>query len=124
MEPTVYFLEATLLRPSPLAASFTEFAEAELLRVAAVPYDSAAVAALVRYGPISPDELRAYAPSIALGGEESPDHVIRLPAHVAMTFAGDVASALQASPPGSWPTGVEPWEDDRGRRRMRVRFDH
>jgi hypothetical protein len=122
-EPTVFFLEATLLRAAPLAGSFGEFAEAELLRVAAAPYDSATIAALKRYGSIAPSEMWTYAPSPALGGEESLDSVVRLPAQVAMTIAGDIASALRASTPGSWPTGVQPWQDDRGRQRMRVQFD-
>lgn len=34
LEPTIFFLEATLLRAAPLAGSFCEFAEAELLKVA------------------------------------------------------------------------------------------
>lgn len=123
LDPAVYFLEGTLLRPSLLAASFAEFAETELLRVAAAPYDSATVGALDRYGVISPADLWTYAPSIALGGEEALDNIIRLPAQAAMTIAGDVASALGVSPQGSWPTGVQPWQDDRGRQRMHIRFD-
>ena len=123
LESIVYFLEGTLLRAQPLSESFAEFAETELLRVAAKPYDSGTIGALDRYGPIKFADHWAYAPSIALGGEESVDNVVRLPAQVAMTFAGDIASALRASTPGSWPTGVRPWKDDRGRQRMRVQFD-
>jgi hypothetical protein len=123
LDSTVYLLEGTLLRAEPLAESFAEFAETELLRVATKPYDSATIGALDRYGPIKPSDQWTYAPSIALGGEESLDNVVRLPAQVAMTFAGDIASALRSSTPGSWPTGVQPYQDDRGRQRLRVQFD-
>jgi hypothetical protein len=123
LEPTVYFLEATLLRSEPLAESFEGFAETELLRVAAKPYDSLTVGALDRYGPIAPSDLWAFAPSLALGGEESFENVVRLRARDAMTMAGDIASALRASVPGPWPTQVLPWVDDQGRQRLGLTFD-
>jgi hypothetical protein len=123
LEPTVYFLEGTLLRPQPLSESFSEFAEKELLRVADSPYDSMTVKALATLGPIKPFEQWVFAPSIALGAEESLDNVVCLRSNVGMTFAGDIASALRASVPGSNPTAVEPWEDDQGRQRLRVKFD-
>lgn len=122
--PTVFFLEATLLRAAPLAGSFGDFAEAELLEWLRRRMTPVTIAPLKRYGPIAPSELWTYAPSPALGGEESLDNVVRLPAQAAMTIAGDIASALRAATPGSWPTGVQPWQDDRGRQRMRVQFDH
>jgi len=123
LEPTVYFLEATLLRAEPMAESFDEFAETELLRLASRPYDPVTVAALDRFGPIDPADQWAFAPSIALGGEESLDNVVRLRAETAMTMAGDIASALHSSIPGSWPIGVQPWLDDHDRQRLRVEFD-
>jgi hypothetical protein len=123
-EPAVYFLEATMLRPEILAATFEDFLEREVLRVAeGGPYDSLTRAALGRFGGLSSDELWAFAPSIALGGDESLDNVVHLASSVAMTIAGDIASALRASTPGSWPTGVDPWVDGAGRQRLRVRFD-
>lgn len=123
LESTVYFLEGTLLRSEPLASSFEEFAETELLRIADKHYDPLTIDALDRYGPISPTQHWTFVPSIALGGEEDVANVVQLRGQDAMTMAGDLASALQASPPGSWPTQVEPWVDDRGRQRLRVEFD-
>jgi hypothetical protein len=119
----VYFLEATLLRAEPLAESFDDFAETELLRVAAKPYDSLTLGALDQHGPIAPSDLWTFAPSIALGGEESLDNVVRLPARDTMTMAGDIASAHRASVPGSWPTQAQPWVDEQGRQRLTVKFD-
>ena len=123
LEPAVHFLEGTLLRSEPLAASFDEFAEVELLRIADKPYDPLTIGALDRYGPIGPRQHWTFAPSIALGGEESLDNVVLVRGQDAMTMAGDLASALQSSTPGSWPTNVEPWVDDRDRQRLRVEFD-
>jgi hypothetical protein len=124
LEPGVHFLECTLLRPELIADSFEKFAEQELLRVAiAGPYDSLTIGALSRFGAIAPSEVWVFAPSIALGGEESLDNVVCLAAVDAMTMAGDIASALRASVPGSWPTHVDPWVDERGRQRLDVRFD-
>ena len=123
LEPTVYFLEGTLLRSEPLTASFEEFAESELLRIADKPYDPLTIDALERHGAVSPTQHWTFVPSIALGGEEDVDNIVRLRGQDAMTMAGDLASALQASTPGSWPTQVEPWVDDRGRQRLTVEFD-
>jgi hypothetical protein len=123
LEPTVHFLEGTLLRAEVLAASFDEFAENELLRIAAEHYDPLTIDTLARHGPIAPTQHWTFVPSIALGGEESLDNIVRLRGQDAMTMAGDLASALQSSPPGSWPTKVEPWVDDHGRQRLGVEFD-
>ena len=122
LESAIYFLEATLLRAELLAASFADFAESELLAVAAAPYDAMTIGALDRYGPIGTAEMWALSPSIALGGPESLDNVVSLRSDTAMTFAGDIATALRASLPGSWPTAVEPWMDEEGRRRLKVSF--
>jgi hypothetical protein len=116
----VYFLEGTLLRPEVLAPTFAEFVTRELLRVGADPYDPMTRAAVAGFGPIAPREHWVYSPSLALGGAESLDHVVKLAAIVAMTFAGDIATALVRSAPGTQPTTVTPWRDERGRDRLRV----
>ena len=123
LEPEVHFLEGTLLRSEVIAGSFEEFMEGEFLRNARDPYDPFTVEALARLGPLDAGQHWAYAPSIALGGVESVDNVVVLPAVAAMTIAGDVATALAMSEPGTSPTQVSPWVDDRGRSRMRVDFD-
>lgn len=123
LDQEVYFLEGTLLRPEVIAGSFEEFLEIEFLRNARDPYDPMTVEAVARLGALDPGEHWAYAPSIALGGVESVDNVVRLPAATAMTFAGDIATALAAAPPGSEPTGVETWVDELGRSRLQVTFN-
>ncbi|MHB1596715.1 MAG: hypothetical protein ACYCO9_14020 [Streptosporangiaceae bacterium] len=122
LDQEVYFLEGTLLRPQVIAGSFEDFMVNEFLRNARDPYDELTIEAVQRRGPIDIGNHWVYVPSIALGGTESVDNVIEMPAVTAMTFAGDVASALRASRPGTSPTGVTPWTDDRGRARLKVVF--
>jgi hypothetical protein len=122
LEPKIYFLEGTLLRAEVIAASFEEFLIAEFLRNAREPYDELVTQAVSNRGPISADRHWVFAPSVALGGPESIENVIELPSSTAMTYAGDIASALRASRPGTNPTLVTPWTDDEGRSRLRVSF--
>lgn len=121
LAPEVYFLEGVLLRPEVLAPGFEAFLADELLRNAKEPYDRLVVQAVRRHGPITPDRHWTYVPSIALGGEEDVEHITVLPAEVAMTFAGDIATAMQGATQDA--TGVEPYTDERGRPRLRVLFD-
>jgi hypothetical protein len=121
LAPEVYFLEGVLLRPEVIAPSFEAFLADELLRNAKEPYDDLIVEAVHRHGPITPDRHWAYVPSVALGGEEAVENITLLPAAVAMTFAGDIATAM--SVPDREATGVQPYTDERGRPRLRVMFD-
>ena len=121
LEPEVYFLEGTLLRPRAFAASFDEFLADEFIRNARSPYDEMVTQVVARRGPIPADQHWVYVPSVALGGPELIDNVMELPAVTAMTYAGDLATALLVRP-GVHPTAVEPWTDGRGRSRLRVSF--
>jgi len=119
----IIFLEGTLLRPQVIAGSFQEFMMNEFLRNADNPYDELTVETVRRCGPISVEKHWVYTPSVALGGVESIDNVMEMPAITAMTFAGDVASALRSSRPGTFPSAVTPWTDALGRSRLRVGFE-
>lgn len=121
-EPTVYFLEATTLAAEPIATSFVEFLHDELLRNAEQPYDELTVAAVERFGDLPPGEHWVLSPPLILGGPESVDNVVRMPAATAMTVAGDLATAVRSAP-GRRVTSVSPWRDDRGRARLRVQLD-
>lgn len=123
LDGKVYFLEGTLLRAEEIAPSFEDFLRDELLRNAKKPYDQMTVDAIQRLGPIAAEEHWAYAPSIALGGSESIDNIVKLSAVTAMVFAGDIASALSASAPEASVTSVTPWTDENGRSRLRLAFD-
>jgi hypothetical protein len=119
LDPTVYFLEATTLAAEPIAASFVAFVHDELLRNAEQPYDELTVAAVERFGDLPAGEHWALSPPLVLGGPESVDNVVRMPAVTAMTVAGDLATAVRSAP-GRPVTAVSPWRDDRGRARLRV----
>jgi hypothetical protein len=121
LAPEIYFLEGVLLRPEVIAPSFEAFLADELLRNAKEPYDELVVDAIRRHGPVPPDRHWAYVPSVALGGEEDVENITLLPAAVAMTFAGDIATAMTV--PGRRATGVRPYTDERGRPRLRVLFE-
>ncbi|NUS27760.1 MAG: DUF1851 domain-containing protein [Streptomyces sp.] len=121
LAPEVHFLEGVLLRPEVIAPSFEAFLADELLRNAKEPYDILVVEAVHRHGPIAPEQHWAYVPSVALGGEEDVENITLLPATVAMTFAGDIATAMQGADRDA--TSVEPYTDERGRPRLRVLFD-
>jgi SMI1/KNR4 family protein SUKH-1 len=122
LEPQVYFLEGTLLRPRAFSESFDDFLVNEFIRNAQDPYDEMVTQAVSHRGAISADKHWVYVPSVALGGPELIDNVIEMPAITAMTYAGDIASALRASRPGTNPTAVEPWTDGEGRSRLRLSF--
>jgi hypothetical protein len=122
LAPEVHFLEGTLLRSEVIAASFEEFLFNEFIRNAQQPYDVFTVEAVQRRGSVAAGNHWVFAPPIALGGSELIEDVTEIPAVTAMTFAGDIASALRASPAGTSPVHVTPWTDDRGRSRLRVAF--
>ncbi|MFJ4789290.1 T6SS immunity protein Tdi1 domain-containing protein [Streptomyces sp. NPDC088794] len=121
LAPEVHFLEGVLLRPEIIAPSFEAFLADELLRNAKEPYDDLVVEAVDHLGPIAPGSHWVYVPSVALGGEEDVENISVLPATVAMTFAGDIATAMESGERAA--TGVEPYTDEQGRPRLRVRFE-
>ena len=94
------------------------------MRNATNPYDSQTVKATDRFGPVTADRHRVYAPSLALGGSGSIENVVSMPAMTAMVVAGDIASSLSTAPADALVSGVEPWCDDRGRDRVRVLYSH
>ena len=118
--PEVFFLEANSMGPEPFAESFEQFVVNDLLRNARDPYDTMTVAALASLGAIAPGDHWALAPSVALGGYEDIANVMTLPSSTAMIIAGDIDSALRGMHPGTRPSAVVPWTDDRGRLRLRL----
>lgn len=116
----VYLLEATTMRPEVLAPSFEAFLKDELLPNARDPVDDMTIQAVGRFGPIRPENHWVYAPALPLGGSEDIGHVVVLPGEVAMTFAGDIAAALERVGYERHPWGVDPYTDTKGRARLNV----
>jgi len=120
--PEIYFLQATLLSPQLIAESFSAFVSAELLRNAEKPYDHMIVDMIARDGEVASGMNWTYAPSIALGGAESLDNVVTLPSPTAMTYEGDIVTALYRDPLDRIPHGVSQWTDDLGRARLHLEY--
>jgi len=120
--PEIYFLQATLLTPSLMADSFSAFVAEELLRNAQKPYDHFIGDMIARHGQVGAETNWAYAPSIALGGPEILDNVVPLPARTAMTYQGDIVTALYADPLDRVPRAVSQWTDELGRPRLRLEY--
>jgi hypothetical protein len=123
VEPQVYLLESLWLYPDVIAGSFEEFLELEFMRVAREPYEPRTVEAIRVRGAIDPSCHWAHAPSPALGGLETIDHVVELPAVTAMTYGGDIVTALEDCGDDAVLVGVQPWTDARGCARLRVQFE-
>lgn len=123
LEPQVYLLESLWLYPDMIAGSFEEFLEHEFLRMAREPYEPRTSEAVRVRGAIDPGWQWAHAPSPALGGLETIDHIVELPAVTAMIYGGDIVSALEESGDDAVPVGVQPWTDERGCERLRVQFE-
>jgi hypothetical protein len=101
--------------------SFDSFVERDVMRWLADPYSLECVEALNRLGPITWAEHVAFAPPVVLGGPEDPAHIVKMPAVSNMIINGDLNTELDKVDEGL-VQAVEPWVDDKGRMRMRIRW--
>jgi hypothetical protein len=120
--PPVYLLEAWALNPEPLADTFEGFLVEEFLRNAAQPYDEMITAARGIVGDLSTEEHVTYSPSPLLTGEECIDHIVKLPAAVAMIFNGDLARQLCDDRRSGSVVALEVFDDEQGRPRIQVKW--
>jgi hypothetical protein len=116
----VYFLEGVTLAAEPLADNFEHFLETDFLRNARRPYDSQSVKAHQRFAELPVTEHLAYQPSLLLGGAESLDNVVKLPALAAMIIQGDICTQMYGQLASRRVQETQLYEDDRGRMRIRV----
>ena len=116
----VYLLEALTLRPEPLARNLEDFLVNELLRNAAAPYDEMIRAARAAVGDLSTDEHVTYSPSPLLTGEESLQNIVKMPSIAAMILNGDLATQLSDNRRTGSVAGVELFDDELGRSRIKV----
>jgi hypothetical protein len=119
-EPSVYFLESITLNPERLAANFESFVRDEFLRNCETPYDEILIAARNRFGDLEPSEHITYVPSPLVTGEESLEHVIKMPARAAMIAGGDLARQLSGELQSRQISRIEPYVDHKGRARLKV----
>jgi hypothetical protein len=118
-DSTIYFLQSALLTPVVIADSFETFLEEEFLRNARAPYDGHVLQVIHRSGGVGPDSNWVYSPSVVLGGPDDPANVVQLPSDVAMTYQGDIVTAIYARPDETL-NRVTPWTDELGRPRLRL----
>jgi hypothetical protein len=118
--PRVYFLEAIALSAEVLNEDFASFLRNEFLRNSEAAYDPMIAGARRLIGDLDVSERVTYSPSPLVTGEESLESVVKMDATAAMIIAGDLASQL-ADESGARPIrGVETFEDNHGRTRLRV----
>lgn len=120
MESPVYFLESTTLRPEKIASDFGGFLKNEFLRNCEAPYDEMVVAARKKLGDVAPSEHITYVPSLLITGEESLEHVTKMPARSAMIANGDLARQLSGELQSRPIAAIEPYIDEKNRSRLRV----
>ncbi len=116
----VYFLDALSMTPQIVASSFTEFLEKEFLRSAKNPYDAMIKQARQKLGPLEATSHMVYIPSVLLGGVEDINNVQKMNARSAMICNGDIATQLDAGPTERAVKGVQPYEDESHRMRLRL----
>lgn len=118
--PAVYFLDALSMTAEKISSSFAEFLEKEYLRLARDPYDHMVLLARAKLGPLSMGSLLVFVPSLLLGGTENVDNIQTLDARVAMVCNGDIACQLEDAPVDAALRRLEPYEDEKGRMRLRL----
>jgi hypothetical protein len=118
--PEVYFMDALSMTPEVIAASFLEFWENEFIRSAKEPYDVKLVQARHEQGRLDLDSHLAYVPSLLLGGSEETSNIQKMNARSAMICNGDIALQLDSGPAGKAIKGVQPYEDELHRARLRL----
>jgi hypothetical protein len=119
-EANVYFLDALSMTPQIVASSFTQFMKKEFLRSAREPYDEMLIQARRKLGPLESGSHLVYVPSVLLGGAEEIGHVQKMNARAAMICNGDIATQLDAGPAEAAVKGVESYEDELRRMRLRL----
>ena len=108
------------MTPEEIAPDFETFFQREFLRNASRPYDSMTLKAREAVGALGEDVLLVYSASPLIGGEEHVANVQKMARRTAMVFNGDVATQLDAGPEGAEIMGVEPYQDERKRARLRL----
>jgi len=116
----VYLLDALSMTPQVVASSFAEFLEKELARSAEDPFDAMMKQARQKLGPLEVSSHLVYVPSVLLGGPEDINHVQKMNARSAMICNGDIATQLDAGPTDKAVKGVQTYEDEFHRMRLRL----
>ncbi len=123
LSAAVYYIDGNTFQSFEVAPDFETFLRNEILGNSYHPADQTMIEAIRTLGPIEPKDHHVYTPSLLIGGSESVESIMTMPAFTAMTIAGDIASWVSSATEGVRVLGVEPWFDERGRGRLRVVAD-
>ncbi|MBM2618357.1 hypothetical protein JIG36_22610 [Actinoplanes sp. LDG1-06] len=121
-DDVVYLLDANLLGARPVFDSFEQFLEREIVHNALTPTHPVALACVAKFGEVPPTRNVVLTPSMLLGGPEDVATMVTIDSYTAMIYGGDIYAAVMSVPDEAPVVGVEPWSDDEGRQRLRVRF--
>ncbi len=119
-ETKVYFIDALSMTPEIIACSFTEFLQKEFVRSGMDPYDAMIKLARQKLGPLEVISHLVYSPSLLLGGTEEIGNIQKMNARAAMICNGDIAVQLDEGPVTGTVKGVQPYEDEMQRMRLRL----
>ncbi len=108
------------MTPQIVASSFVAFLRDELLPSARDPYDDLLKQARQRFGSLDVTSHLMYVPSVLLGGAEDINNVQIMNARSAMICNGDVAIQLDAAPPHMAVKGVQSYDDESHRTRLKL----
>ena len=108
------------MKPDVIACSFAEFLHQELAQSSAEPYEDMIKQARQKLGPLEPTSHVVYVPSVLLGGTEDIGNVQKMNARATMICNGDIAVQLDEGPPGGSIKGIQLYEDEMHRMRLRL----
>jgi len=119
----IFFLEAYEMASEPLAETFTEFLNGEWARLSENPYDERMISSFERFGSLRHDEGLALVPPLLLASSESQCDVMRMDMRALLIANGDIFTQMRSLPPHSQVTGVQPYTDEKGRARVRLKLE-
>lgn len=118
--PRVYWLESLSLEAEVWEPDFMTFLFDDFLRNAVEPWDMNMLHARRRFGDLPIEQHLVYSPSPLLCGETDPESIMLMSAHSAMIANGDLAREIGDATFEREVSHLEPFEDERGRMRLRV----
>jgi hypothetical protein len=110
------------MTPTLVATSFTEFLEKEFVCSARDPYDVMTKQARAKLGDLGVNTHLIYVPSPLRGGVEDIGTVCEMNARAAMICNGDIATQLDNGPADQAIRGVQAYQDELHRQRIRLEW--
>jgi len=121
--PRIYHLGVGLMDHGEWADDFEQFARRTLMLMSEDPFMPSLIKTYKKFGQIPVGKSLAYTPSLMLGGEHGDvEHMTLLDSESQLIIDGDIHSQVCGEGQGRKVTSVLPYQDERGRIRMKVNF--